>query len=63
MGSVDGPMFTEFDDRDDMRNADNPREKVLEFLESAYQAGAKRAGELVSKVEEIDFSILVADGF
>lgn len=29
---------------DDVRNAEDPREKVLEFLESAYQAGAKRAG-------------------
>lgn len=29
---------------DDVRNADDPREMVLEFLESAYQAGAKRAG-------------------
>ncbi len=29
---------------DDVRNVDNPREAVLEFLESAYQAGAKTAG-------------------
>lgn len=29
---------------DDVRKSDVPREKVLEFLESAYQAGAKRAG-------------------
>jgi hypothetical protein len=29
---------------DDIRGSDSPREKVLEFLESAYQAGAKRAG-------------------
>jgi len=29
---------------DDVRNTENPRETVLEFLESAYQAGAKRAG-------------------
>jgi Family of unknown function (DUF5996) len=29
---------------DDIRTTENPREKVLEFLESAYQAGAKRAG-------------------
>jgi uncharacterized protein DUF5996 len=29
---------------DDIREAESPREKVLEFLESAYQAGAKRAG-------------------
>lgn len=29
---------------DDIREADSPREKVLEFLESTYQAGAKRAG-------------------
>ena len=28
---------------DDVRNLDNPRETVLEFLESAYQAGAKTA--------------------
>ena len=28
---------------DDARNADSPREAILEFLESAYQAGAKRA--------------------
>lgn len=28
----------------DVRNADNPRETLLNFLESAYQAGAKRAG-------------------
>ena len=28
---------------DDVRNMKNPRETVLEFLESAYQAGAKRA--------------------
>ena len=29
---------------DEARKAENPRETVLEFLESAYQAGAKRAG-------------------
>ncbi len=29
---------------DDARNSDAPREAILEFLESAYQAGAKRAG-------------------
>ncbi len=29
---------------DDIRNIENPREQVLEFLESAYQAGARRAG-------------------
>lgn len=29
---------------DDVRNSDNPWETALEFLESAYQAGAKRAG-------------------
>ncbi|MCY7377290.1 MAG: DUF5996 family protein [Pyrinomonadaceae bacterium] len=29
---------------DDARNSDSPREAILEFLESAYQAGAKRAG-------------------
>lgn len=28
---------------DDARNAENPRETILAFLESAYQAGAKRA--------------------
>jgi hypothetical protein len=28
---------------DDVRNAAKPRESVLEFLESAYQAGGKRA--------------------
>jgi hypothetical protein len=28
---------------EDLRLMENPREKVLEFLESAYQAGAKRA--------------------
>ncbi|MGQ0542531.1 MAG: DUF5996 family protein [Blastocatellia bacterium] len=29
---------------DDVRNSENARETVLDFLESAYQAGAKRAG-------------------
>ena len=29
---------------DDVRNAENPREMILNFLESAYQAGAKTAG-------------------
>ncbi len=29
---------------DDARNADDPRTAILDFLESAYQAGAKRAG-------------------
>ena len=29
---------------DDARKADSPRETILDFLESAYQAGAKRAG-------------------
>ncbi len=29
---------------DDVRNADDPREIILEFLESAYQAGATRSG-------------------
>ncbi len=29
---------------DDMRQAESPREAVLEFLESTYQAGARRAG-------------------
>lgn len=28
---------------DDVRTAENPREVILEFLESAYQAGAKKA--------------------
>jgi hypothetical protein len=27
----------------DLRKAANPREAILEFLESAYQAGARRA--------------------
>lgn len=29
---------------DDIRSKDNPREALLSFLESAYQAGAKKAG-------------------
>jgi hypothetical protein len=29
---------------DDARKSENPRELILEFLESAYQAGGKRAG-------------------
>jgi len=29
---------------EDARNAESPRETILEFLESAYQAGAKRGG-------------------
>jgi hypothetical protein len=29
---------------EDARKAENPRESILQFLESAYQAGAKRAG-------------------
>jgi hypothetical protein len=29
---------------DDVRELDDPRKIVLEFLESAYRAGAKRAG-------------------
>ncbi|GAA0893030.1 DUF5996 family protein [Fulvivirga kasyanovii] len=29
---------------EDVKNADNPAEAVLDFLESAYQAGAKHAG-------------------
>jgi len=29
---------------EDVRTAEDPREKVLDFLDSAYQAGAKRAG-------------------
>ena len=28
----------------DVRNSDHPRERVLEFLESTYRAGAGRAG-------------------
>jgi hypothetical protein len=34
---------------DDARKSDNPRETILKFLESAYQAGAKRAGWDVEK--------------
>lgn len=34
---------------DDARNSENPRASVLEFLESAYAAGAKRAGWDVEK--------------
>ena len=34
---------------DDVRSSDSPRETVLEFLESAYQTGAKRAGWDVEK--------------
>jgi hypothetical protein len=29
---------------DDMRKADSPKDALLDFLESAYQAGAKTAG-------------------
>ena len=29
---------------DDLRKADSPKDALLEFLESAYQAGAKTAG-------------------
>jgi hypothetical protein len=29
---------------DDVRNADSPKDALLEFLESAYQAGAMTAG-------------------
>jgi hypothetical protein len=29
---------------DDVRNSGNPREQILNFLESTYQAGAKKAG-------------------
>jgi hypothetical protein len=36
---------------DDVRNAAAPREMILEFLESAYQAGAKRAGWDAEKFE------------
>jgi hypothetical protein len=34
---------------DDVRKSENPREIILEFLESAYQAGAKRAGWDIEK--------------
>jgi hypothetical protein len=34
---------------EDARNSEDPRETVLEFLESAYTAGAKRAGWEVEK--------------
>lgn len=36
---------------DDARKASSPRETVLEFLESSYQAGAKRAGWDLEKFE------------
>lgn len=36
---------------DDVRNSDNPRKMILEFLESAYLAGAKSAGWDVEKFE------------
>ena len=36
---------------DDARNATRPRETILEFLESAYQAGARRAGWDTTKFE------------
>lgn len=36
---------------EDVRNLDDPRTAVLEFLESAYQAGAKRAGWDVGSFE------------
>jgi hypothetical protein len=29
---------------DDMREADSPKDALLDFLESAYQAGAQSAG-------------------
>jgi hypothetical protein len=35
---------------EDVRTSANPRDSVLEFLESAYQAGAKRAGWDVEKL-------------
>jgi hypothetical protein len=38
---------------DDVRELSNARETVLEFLESAYQAGARRAGW---NVEELKIS-------
>ena len=34
---------------DDVRKSERPREMVLEFLESSYQAGAKRAGWDIEK--------------
>ena len=39
---------------DEARKAENPRETVLEFLESAYQAGAKRAGWDLDKFKSND---------
>ena len=36
---------------DDVRNSDDPRRAILEFLESAYQAGAKSAGWDTEKFE------------
>lgn len=38
---------------DDARKADAPREMILQFLESAYQAGAKRAGWDAEKFESV----------
>ncbi len=35
---------------DDVRRADDPRAMVLEFLESAYEAGARRAGWDIDKL-------------
>jgi len=29
---------------DDIRNADDPEQAILDFLESAYRAGASQAG-------------------
>lgn len=36
---------------EDVRNSDDPYSAVLEFLESAYQAGAKRAGWQIKELE------------
>lgn len=38
---------------DDVRSTENPRETVLEFLESAYQVEAKRAGW---KIDELTYT-------
>ncbi len=36
---------------DDVRKSDDPREAILEFLESAYLAGAKSADWDIEKFE------------
>jgi hypothetical protein len=38
---------------DDLRNADSPKTTLLEFMESAFQAGARTAGW---NVEDVTFS-------